>query len=232
MDVTLIPISESKFDKKHKKTFLTDNGMAQLTDCTLVLLHKSGMHPLYLIQEKNEKIVSEPQQHQVMAKPDLILCCNTETGKQSARVIQEQLERCSCHVRILEADFSVIKKTNQSEQLKNLFSTRASRLEQKGHKHIVVVADSESLGKIAHCMNDKGLNQSYNIPIYSFSDGKEIVDRNLIENLYITREMLDHILINSLNQDKDKKLSHFKGKCRLPIDIPQLQRKLHFPERN
>ncbi len=230
MDITLIPISESKFDKEHEKNFLTDNGITQLTDCALVLLHKSGMRPLYLMQETNEKIISEPQQ--VMSKPDLILCCNTETGKQSARVIQEQLERCSCHVRILEADFSVIKKTNQSEQLKNLFSTRASRLEQKGHKHIVVVADSESLGKIAHCMNDKGLNQSYNIPIYSFLDGKEIVDENLMgDRLYITREMLDYILINKL-LNKDKKFSNFKGKCRLPKSIFQLQRKLHFPERN
>ena len=51
---------------------------------------------------------------------------------------------------------------------------RTQSLKKKGFHHAVIISEKEHLDKIARCMNEKGLNPSYNIPIYSFSDGKEI----------------------------------------------------------
>ena len=171
MDVTLIPQAESKYNKKLHKSFITDNAMIELTDCCLVLLHKSGLRPLFLLGEE-ERILFTPE-HKTMAKPDLIIYNESEAGKQSARVIQEQLRHSRQPIKILGTNFSTIEKTNNPEILKNILSTRSSYLEQKGYHHIVVVADREILDKIALCMNGKGLNQSYNIPIYTMPVGRK-----------------------------------------------------------
>ena len=228
MDITLIPQAESKYNKKLHKSFITDSAIVELTDCCLVLLHKSGLRPLFSLG-KEERILFTPE-HKTMAKPDLIIYNESEVGKQSARVIQEQLGNSGHPVRILGTDFSAIRNSNNPEILKNILSTRSSYLEQKGYHHIVVVAENGILDKIALCMNGKGLNQSYNIPIYSFSDGQEIEDVNLSQNFYITRDLLDDWLVGAVNRGMNKKLAHYKGKCYHPLPLHYLQKKLHFPE--
>ena len=230
MDITLIPQAESRYDKKYRKIFLTDGGMTQLTDCSLVLLHKAGMRPLYLMTNKGERIVAQPE-HAKMTEPDLILYSDTEpTGEQSAKVIQEQLKTCNCSAEISNINFSMMNKSNAPEVLKNVFATRIEQLSKKGYHHIVIVANSRHLDTIARCMNQTGLNQAHNIPVYSFSDGQEIRDRNLIDNFYITRELLDHYLIGVLSRDLDQELSQFKNKCSHSLEIFQLKKKLHLPE--
>ena len=229
MDITLIPEAESTYNRKLQRKFISDDGMVRLTDCTLVLLHKSGMRPLYLMEEKSERALMQPE-HTPMAKPDLILFSNIDTGVQSARVVQEQLKRCECEVKMLGTDFSMIDRTKNPTMLKNMLLKRAQNLKEKGYQHIVVIADSEYLDKIAYCMNEKGLNSSYNIPIFSFSDGKEIDDINLTKNLYITRDLLDNYLIGKVNRSDSGKLTQFKGKCQHPLEIYQLRSKLHLPE--
>ena len=228
MDVTLIPQADSKYNKKLHKSFITDSAIVELTDSCLVLLHKSGLRPLFSLG-KEERILFTPE-HKTMAKPDLIIYNKSEVGKQSARVIQEQLGHSGQAVKILGTDFSAIKKTNNPEILKNILSTRSSYLEQKGYHHIVVVADREILDRIALCMNGKGLNQAHNIPIYSFSDGQEIEDINLTQNLYVTRDLLDDWLVTTINRDTNKKWIRYKDKCCYPLPLHYLQKKLHIPE--
>ena len=228
MDITLIPQAEAKYNKKHHKSFIIDSAMVKLSDCSLVLLHKSGLRPLFSLG-RDERILFTPE-HKTMANPDLIIYSKSEAGKQSARVIQEQLKNSGHPIKILGTDFSAIEKTNNTEILKNILSTRSSYLEQKGYHHIVVIADRKILDKIAACMNGKGLNQVYNIPIYSFSDGKEIKDINLTENFYITRDLLDNWLVSTVNRGTNEKWSCYKDKCRHPLPLYYLQKKLHFPE--
>jgi len=232
MDITLIPQADSKYDKKLHKSFISDNGIVQLTDCSLVLLHKAGMRPLYLMTGKEERIIIQPE-HKKMAEPDLILFSDTGVaGEQSAKVIQEQLKTCSCSAEIRGLNLSMWKwnKKKNFDVLKNMLTTRVQQLEEKGYHHIVVVGDAPHLDTIARCMNGTGLNQAYNIPIYSFSDGKEIQDRNLIDNFYITRELLDDLLMSSLNRDIIEELVPFKNKCHHSMELYLLKKKLRSKE--
>lgn len=222
MDITLIPKAESNYDKKLHKSFISDEGMVHLTDCSLVLLHKVGLRPIYLMENCQERILLHPTHK--MFKPDLILFCNTEAGKQSAFVVQEQLKKCQCEPKSEGMNFSVPLKTNHFNIFKNRVLTHIRRLERKGYQHVVVIADPKYLNKIAYCINEKGINPDYNIPIYSFSDGKEIYDANLTQdNMYITRDLLDDYLISSLNHENNTELSKFKGKCFHPMEIAQLR---------
>ena len=230
MDITLIPESEKKLNKKLRKNFISDEGMVILTDCTVLLLHKSGMRPLYLMTDNGESILLQPN-HKKMAPPDLILYSDAETsGEQSAKVIQEQLKTCDCSAELRSVNLSIINKTTNLNLLKNMFTTRVEQLEKEGIHHVVIVAKDHLLDTIARCMNDKGLNRSYNIPVYSFSEGQEIEDKNLIDNFYVTREMLDNHLIRIMNSDTDSKFSKFKNKCHRSLELHQLKKRLHIPE--
>ena len=231
MDITLIPQAESKYDKKHRKSFIVSDSIVRLTDCSLILLHKSGLRPLFTINTNNEEQILFKPKHKILEKPDLIIYNNTSNaGKQSARVIQEQLGNSNCRIKILGTNFSAIEKTKNLEMLRNILLTRASRLKENGYKHIVIVSSQKHLDKIAFCMNGRGLSQTYNVPIYSFSEGKEIEDVNLTDNFYITRDLLDNWLVNSINNGQNKEWISIKDKCRHPLSLYQIQKKLHFPE--
>ena len=226
MDITLIPKAESKYDKKLGKSFILDAGIVQLSDCSLILLHKAGLRPLYVMEGFKERILHQPTRK--LSKPDLILFCNSESGRQSAFVVQEQLKRCGCNPESKSVDFSTISKTNNFKILKNRLSKRTERLSKAGYKHLVVIADSECLDKIAACISGEGLPLNYNIPIYSFSNGKEIKDVNLTgENMYVTRELLDSCLMRHLIQkDDDNCLEQYKDKCFPAAEFWQLRNRL------
>ena len=219
MDITLIKQADFIYNKREKKQVISDDGVACLSDCSLVLLHKAGLRPLFIIDPKGkEKIIFSPEEK--MEKPNLILFPETEIGKQSARTIQEQLKtiaNCSC--RILPVNFSTIDKVENFEILKNMLLTRAKSFEDKGYEHLVIVAETETLDKIAHCMNGIGLKE-HNIPIYSFSNGKEIEDENLTFGSYMTRDIMDTILVKRYNNSENRL---FK-----PLPICAIKQKLHI----
>ena len=167
MDITLIKQADFVYNKKGKKQIISDEGICTLSDCSLILLNKAGLRPLFIIDPKGkEKIIFSPEEK--MKKPSLILFPETEIGKQSARTIQEQLKTiANCSTKILPINFSAIDRTDNFEILKNMLLTRAKSFEDKGYEHLVIVAETETLDKIARCMNGKGLKY-HNIPIYSF----------------------------------------------------------------
>ena len=225
MDITLIQEPTSfLYNRKNKKTILSGTAITELIDCSMVLLHKADLRPLYVFNDSNqEKICLAPQQK--MEKPDLILFSDTEIGKQSARVIQEQLFRGGCSTRILPTNFSVPE--DNFENFKNRAIIRAESLEKRGFKHLVIVAPTEILDKISCCMTGKVLSGQHNIPIYSFSDGKEISDPNLSRGLSITRDILDNFLIRVIRKQENPNFVKYKNSCP-PLEVYQIEKKLHL----
>ena len=221
MDLTLIKQANFLYNRKQKKEIISDEGIACLSDCALILLHKSGLRPLFIIDsEDKEKILLSPKEK--MEKPDLILFSDTEIGKQSARTLQEQMKAIAdCSTKILPINFSTIENVDNFEVLKNLLHTKAKHLEERGYKHLVVVAKPETLDKIAHCMNGTGL-KNQNVPIYSFLNGKEIMDENLTSGSYMTRDIMDTMLVKRYNAS-GRKLSK-------PLSICTVKQKLHIFE--
>ena len=219
MDITLIKEAGSVYSRKEKKENISGEGIADLADCALVLLHKAGLRPLFVIDAKGkEKVVFSPETK--MKKPDLILFSGTEIGKQSARALQEQIKNIAdCPVKILPVNFSTIDKADNFEILKNILLTRAKSFEEKGYEHLVIVAETETLDKIAHCMNGTGLRE-HNVPIYSFSDGKEIKDENLVSGSYMTRDLMDTILVNRYKNSENKLYK--------PLSICTIRQKLNI----
>ena len=228
MDITLIPQAESIYNKKLNKNIISDSGITQLSDCALILMHKAGLRPLYVVGYNKTNIQIEPD-HKT-AKPNYIVCENDEIAKQSAGVIQNQLEHNGCSVNIGYIGLSKSKNTNIQ---KNLLETRLKQMEEKGVCHLVIVGKKEQLDKIARCICGQGLNSAYNIPIYSYSNGVEITDKNLMGgNMYVTRDILDSMLIHQIQFDENPKLEKYKNLCHKALELPHLKRKLNINEHN
>ena len=195
MDISFVEKADSHYNKNLQKNIVSDSGIASLSDCSLILLHKCGMRPLWVADKKMERVVLKPEQ--LMKKPDLILFSPDDAGNQSARIIQEQLENCDCKVKIAPFDVSGI---TQPEVLKNVISTRMRSLEEKGYQHVIFVENFDTLNKLSMCINKTPITAEQDIPVYSFSDGKKVSDANLDKNLYITRDILDNFLIRRIQK--------------------------------
>ena len=231
MDVTLIKKGDYYRDNEIQQDIVTDTEMTRLADCGMILLHKAGLRPLYITGEKLKsevEFVQKPEKQ--MEKPDLILYSPNEPDTQSAKIIQIQLAAGNCSTEIRAVDF--IEKASHVENTdiyKNMFKNHLDSLAEEGYKHIVIVADEKELNKMALSFNNKGLDKRYLFPIYSFSNGQEIVDKNLINAMYITRDMLDSVLLWQFEHSEDPCFKNKKGKYKPALESEFLRYKLNLP---
>lgn len=229
MDITLIESGKSHWDREAQKDVVFDTEMTRLVDCGMILLHKIGLRPLYVEGNDLELKFEEKPQKQ-MEKPNLILFSTNEADTQSAQILQLQLISGNCPVEIKQTDF-IEKTANVSDKkiYQNMFKTYLNSFEKKGYKHIVIVADKKNLDRMVYSLNNTGLNEQYTFPIYSFSDGQEIVDKNLINAMYITRDILDSVLLWQFEHSKAPQFKAGKGKYRFALTSDYLKYKLKLP---
>ena len=227
MDISFVEKADFHYNKDLQKNIISDMGIASLSDCSLILLHKCGMRPLWVVEGNLERVILRPEQ--MMKKPDLILFSPDDAGNQSARIIQEQLENCDCKIKIAPIDIATIQ-TKQPELLESIISTRIRSLEEKGYQHVIFVENFDTLNKLSMCINKTPIAGGQDVPVYSFSDGKQIQDSNLDKNLYVTRDILDNFLIRKIQKEDSPDLKPFKGKCRFYLEPHQLKNRLHLYE--
>ena len=231
MEITLVLQSDSIQDKKTKKILPTGMGITQLLDCGMILLHKAGLRPLYVINSRNnEEIHFNPTKK--MEKPDLILFSETsEIGKVSAQILQKQLLSGECYADISPFNFS--KSETNPKIFKNIIQKRIGDLEKQGFKHIIFVASTKELNRIAYSIREEteeGASFPFpgknNFPLQSFSSGKELYDENLVNGFYITRDILDTILLKNLKETDKTELKRFKG-CKPVLEAYLLKEKIY-----
>ena len=230
MDITLIKSGNYYWDKIAQRDIVSDTEMTQLADCGMVLLHKVGLRPLYIEGTKMDIELSQKPENP-MEIPDLILHSPNDVDTQSAKIIQFQLAHGNCPVEIKTTDF--IKNASNIDNkdiYKNMFLAHLDSLEKKGYKHVVIVADEKNIDKMAFSLNGQGLNRQYVFPIYSFVNGQEIVDKNLISSIYITRDMIDSLLLWQFEHSKEPCFRNGKGKYRPALQSTILRCKLNLPE--
>lgn len=231
MDVTLIKRGDYYQDTKTKQKVVLETEITRLTDSGMILLHKAGLRPLYVqgngLRSELE-LIQKPMD--LLEKPDLILYSPNDTDIQSAKIIQFQLAYGNCSAEIRPVNF--IESATNTDNLtiyKNMFEEHLNSLAEEGRKHVVIIADEKELNKMAFAFNGKGLNKEYNLPIYFFSDGKEVIDRNLINAIYATRDLLDSVLLWQFENSKNPCFKGGKGKYKPALENEFLRYKLNLP---
>ena len=231
MDITLIKRGDYYRDKKTEQDIVSETEIARLADCGMVLLHKVGERPLYIAGNDTDKdLILAQKPEKILEKPDLILYSPNEPDTQSAKIIQFQLGNGNCPTEIRSVDFIENASNVQDPKIyKNMFKKHLDSLAEEGHKHIVIVADEKELNKMACSFNNQGLNPKYNLPIYSFSAEKEVVDNNLIDCIYVTRDLLDSVLLWQFEHSEDPTFKGKKGKYKSVLGSEYIRAKLNLP---
>lgn len=224
MDITLLRQGK-RFteDIKHKRfDYISGGDISNLSKSALMILYRCGKRPLYIFEGSSQNghisLHSQPQ-----AVPDCILCGKDKHSVQSARVIQEQMQRMETPVRILK--LSSLSETALSEEhlkrfYSNLIRHTFQSLEKKGLKHIIVVANQKELNAIYQAIthSDTALSDDSSEMMIALSDGKEKFRYNPNNADYITEGMLDTLLVNTINSSKcPENCLPFKGKVKKAI---------------
>lgn len=230
MEVTLIRQGTCSVESENGVNFeyLPTGDVTNISKSALRLMYACGQRPLYVNKGENWDISVESKPNH---KPDYILCGATSNSIKSACILQRQLAHLGSVVPIMKlaslSESAISRKQLQSFYYRKLIRNTFKSLEEnRGLKHIVVVAHPKELDAISFALTGKNFPQSSDVSMQMLRSGKIISNFEPNNPDYITEGMLETMLFHHINSSNcPKHLTKFKGKIKSLIGENYLSHK-------
>ena len=222
MDITLV--RQGKYNTEiyegQKIECITSSDISKISKSALRVLYACGKRPLFILkgQDFTPQICVEQS---VQPLPDYVLCGQGQISKQSALVMQEQMKHAGFSIPM--RSLSALSKTNFSKKekqeryapiVRNIFKKQ----EEKGIKHLVIVADPSKLEAIIYALTGQKAKWPEDVFLQSIKNGKIDYQYNPDKPEYVTEGLLDTMMIHMVNKDNcPEQLKQFSGKVHQPI---------------
>ncbi len=233
MDITLVRQADQKSEivEGKKIRYIDTAEIFDISKSALRILYECGKRPLYSFPKPTSNdmevsVIASPQ-----SEPTCLLCAKELNSLQSANVLAEQLSDVGVKLSVTQLS-SLSNASNTPEQKhlsERLIQHELDSLEQKGCRHVIIVADKAKLNDIHHMITGKDLTgqESETTCLWAIRDGKPAYDYDSQRIDYVTEGMLDSRLVSQINgQNCPEPLKRFQGKVRIPIDGYRLYYKI------